>query len=523
MLLLARRPPLASLGCLVLLVISACGAPPPAVDAGTDAGPPPADGGPPFACARPTVVEGILGDIVSVSFDTAMTTTRPRDLGIYCGNPEGEIRWAPQEVIELHVPGDGPVAVILDSTSESTAYEFNTVLQVRTECSTPPDGEFPPTCFDDAVRGEYRSRGAYAASGGDTLYIYVTGFSEPPAEQMTVDRGTVQVDIQIRANAAPTLSAGFFRLAQDNALIGATAADTDRDLAGIAMNFLGPDGALLDIFGDGEATMGGDILLLPFDPAPTTATWDQYVIVYGTQSNLAAYVRAVRASAVLLRVYDRGGASSEILEVPITEATLVGHDEPCDGMRACRNPMLCNAGTCGIFGAAASVCSRAEPIAIATPTDTATRARVTGSSGPDVGSYWPNCAPELRGGAIGAEKTYVVTVPAGALDLLATTNLPGTRDFDTILYLRRLCPDSGTELACNDNTGSDPQSTIEVRDIPAGTYTIFVERFGGVGSGSVPHELEVTLRPVLASGAACDMGGIENRCAAGTCTGGLCP
>jgi hypothetical protein len=35
--------------------------------------------------------------------------------------------------------------------------------------------------------------------------------------------------------------------------------------------------------------------------------------------------------------------------------------------------------------------------------------------------------------------------------------------------------------------------------------------------------VEVALRPVLGSGAACDVAQVENRCAASACAAGTCP
>lgn len=121
----------------------------------------------------------MLGEAVSVFLDTSMTRSRPRDLGLACGNVEAELRWAPQEVIELHVPGEGPVAIEFDTARDGTPFEFNTVVQVRRECERVPTGIFPPSCFDDISdtpgAEEYRSAGEIAAMGGDVLYFYVTG------------------------------------------------------------------------------------------------------------------------------------------------------------------------------------------------------------------------------------------------------------------------------------------------------------------------------------------------------------
>ncbi len=116
-------------------------------------------------------------------------------------------------------------------------------------------------------------------------------------------------------------------------------------------------------------------------------------------------------------------------------------------------------------------------------------------------------------------------VPAATqVDLLVTTEQPGTGATDTILYMRAECVDPGQELACNDDrVAGDLQSDIEARDLGPGTYFIFVEAYGGIAMGTAPHELLITARPVLNTGAACDDAVLLNRCAAGPCTAGVCP
>jgi Ca2+-binding RTX toxin-like protein len=211
------------------LLLAACDGTPPISDAGVDAGLPdsgPPDAGPPLACTETMTVDGVLGDTVSVMFDTAMTETRPRDLGLTCGNAEAELRWAPEEVVELHVPGTGPVAVDLDTVSSGeTDADFNTVLQVRTQCEHVPQGIFPPTCFDDFSQTDFRSRGSFMATGGQTYFIIVTGFSHPPADQGTVDRGHVRLDITVHDNAPPTITSGSLILAGNDTLVGAGGSD----------------------------------------------------------------------------------------------------------------------------------------------------------------------------------------------------------------------------------------------------------------------------------------------------------
>ena len=89
-------------------------------------------------------------------------------------------------------------------------------------------------------------------------------------------------------------------------------------------------------------------------------------------------------------------------------------------------------------------------------------------------------------GSVGDETIYTLTIPDGTFDLLLTTDLPGTGDTDTIVYVREVCEDSGTEVGCNDDL--EPrmlQSEIEAFNLAGGTYSIFVERFGGLASGSL--------------------------------------
>ncbi|WP_236516050.1 hypothetical protein [Sandaracinus amylolyticus] len=452
-----------------------------------------------------------------------MTEERPRDLGLSCGNPAAELRWAPQEVVELHVPGSGLVAIELD-TLAGTSDTFNTVLQVRRTCEDVPQGIFPPTCFDDVDAVEFRSRGAFTATGGEVLYIVVTGYSSPPAEQGTVDRGVVRLDITARPDTAPTLTSGFVRLANQDVLVGAVGEDAEADAVGVAMNFLGPTGELLDIYGDGAATMDGDVFTVFFDERPTTAAYDGRALVLGSEVTLAAFMRSAMVSRVVLRAFDSAFATSAPLEVEVEEAELVGLGEACDDEHVCRLPMTCGGdGTCTVTGPAAAVCTGATVIAIEAPTTTATTATVTGTTGAGYGHYEQGCA--VGTGSRGAERAYSVVVPEGTFDLIATTDLPGTGSTDTILALRAVCPDSGTELACNDDAAmSNLQSTIEERDLAGGTYFLMVEMFGGIGSGTAPHALQVTLRPVLGAGAACDPAGVQNRCATGACpAAAVCP
>ncbi len=51
----------------------------------------------------------------------------------------------------------------------------------------------------------------------------------------------------------------------------------------------------------------------------------------------------------------------------------------------------------------------------------------------------------------------------------------------------------------------------------AGAYTVFVVKAGHPSETPIPYEVEVSLRPVLGTGAACDPAEVTNRCGAGAC------
>lgn len=511
---------------LSLVLLAACGeSPQPNDDAGPvnppDAGP--RDAGPPLACSETRRVDGVLGETVTVMFDTRMTETRPRDLGLTCGNTDPELRWAPQEVVELRVPGTGRFAVDLDTVFDGdTDADFNTVLQVRTTCETAPTATWPPTCFDDVSLEEFRSRGSFMANGGDTVFIIVTGYSEPPAAQGTVDEGRVRLDITVRENTAPTVTSGSFALALDDVELIASGHDPDADAYGVLLNFYGPGGQLLDIYGDGQATLDGDAFPVLFKEEPNTADYEGHATVPAI-TNLAPFLRAVGARRASFRVFDRAFEASEPLMVDIVEGTFVGIGEACGGTNVCRKELTCTAGICAATGEVAAACENARVIEVqpnGQPVD------VTGTTGAGVGSFAPkDTACGGVNATIGAEAIYAVTIPEGVTaDLLITTNLPATGDTDTVLYVRSECADSGTELDCEDNRArGDLQSDNEVYAAGPGTYYIFVERWGGLAMGTIPHALRVTLRPVLESGATCDPSGTLNRCRLGACTDGICP
>lgn len=516
---------------LFALGLVACdgGDPPVADDGGLDASVG-SDGGRLLTCAgEMEQVTGVIDDTVNVTVDTSMITESPRDLGLGCGNDEAELRWAPQAVIEFTTPGDpgDTYAVEFTTNAPGTPTDFNTVVQVRDTCEEVPSPPFPPRCFDDVAAGEYRSTGAVTVTGGTVLYFVVTGFSEPPLEQETVDRGVAEVAFTVRGGEPPEVTGGFLRLALDDVRVELTGTDPDANVRGVAMNFYGPDGELLDIYGDGAATEDGDIFVVRFDEPPATGLdWTGGAWIRSEEVNLGPYLRGIEASAVQFRVFDAAWGISDPLMVPIEEATLVGLGETCDEENICRPELACSTGSCIPSSQIARICDGAAELVVpATPNMGAT-VTMMGSTGAGEGvvAIDAMCAVGGDGFAgIGAETAYKVDVAIDRFDMQITTDLPGTGTTDTLVYIRSECPDSGTTLACNDDLAPmNARSQIELTDLSAGTYYVFVERFRGLAMGTIPHEIGVTITPVVPSGEVCDAA--TTRCESGMpCTDGMCP
>ncbi len=73
----------------------------------------------------------------------------------------------------------------------------------------------------------------------------------------------------------------------------------------------------------------------------------------------------------------------------------------------------------------------------------------------------------------GPEVAYVVTLDR-PMQLVASTDFPGTT-IDTVVYVRRVCNDAGSQVACSDNVdGANTRSTISIA-LPPGSYYIIVD------------------------------------------------
>lgn len=503
-------------------------------DAGVpDAGPASIDAGRTYTCDEGVMsVDGVLDDVVSVTLDTSAIELAPRDLGPDCGNASAEVRWAPQAVVELHVPGTGPVAVAFDTINEVTLSGIAVVVQARTECTTVPASELPSVCFGPVEPGgEWRTRGAVAANGGDTLYFIVTGYSQARDLQPgLLDAGPIRIDFRVSANQPPTLTSAEIVYVGEDVRIDAQGMDPDGNADSLAVNFF-IGNQLLDLYGTGAPTELNSLFVIPMtNPAPTGTTWTGGNTVPSDpmdgRTQLGEYLVARGADMAQVVAVDALNGTSAPIMVPIVSAAVVGYGEACSNTARCDAGYACGTGgSCEASPAAVARCGTARVVTVPAFTDTAVTAQVAGQTGEGTGFFGPlaGCAsPDV---VRGPEGVYRVDVASGVpFDLVLTTDSPVTGRTDTVMYVRTDCADPSSEAMCSDDRAmGDPQSEIELRDQTDGSFFVFVEQKYIPPVDTANHQLLITARPVLPMGATCDDAEVMNRCANGPCAASVCP
>lgn len=467
----------------------------------------------PDPCTTPTRVMGAMGTPSRVMLDTTMTESRPRDLGLACGNVGARL-WARQEVIEYVVPGSGPVGVRVSTVNMGTPMRFNTLLQIRRDCETVPTELF--TCFDDASGTDPRTDGGFQAMGGDTVFIYVTGYSEPDAIAMQDDEGAVEVTIEAGANTAPTLAAARYLEADTDVVLTASGSDAESNVRGVSVFFYNAAGRI-DL---ADAPNGIEI---PAADAAGMMDWSTRSVISGDDLPLVAFCdrEDIACTGIGIVAFDDYFATSAERRIDIDAANLVGLGDTCDTENVCGRGLVCNATmACEPTPAAMAACTGAIAITIPAVMGTAQSGSATttvpmGSTG--TFSAPSGCAMAASDPTAGPERLFRVSVPAGTFDLTFATDRPGTGGTDTVLYVRRECGDPTDNLGCQDDidtAGMEYGSRVTVMNATEGDYFAFVDTYGGGGG---PVEIQATLRPVLASGATCDPAGVQNRCMTGSC------
>lgn len=498
---------------LCVALLFGCESPPAALDAG-EAGlllP---------TCADPIHAEPVDGEVVSVRFETIGGPAGTLPMPMCTGAP------APQAVVTFTVPGTGTRAVELSLVNSGTDTRFDTVVGVRRDRCVPLSVTEPlDACFDDAVAGrEPRSRGTILAEGGDTIFVVVTGYGTMFDGRS--DEGIAQLDIGVGGAAAPTLTSASALVTPETVRIEVDAGDADGDAEQLRVTFHGPAGELLNI-GTDDVADDRDVLAIPFDRPVSQAVTFRESATYTLTAEQHAAIAA--ATSIEVAVVDRAGLTSETARrTPVVLGVIAAPGDPCSATEVCSAEHACAADmTCQPAADRVAACGLAMALPIPTPTDTSTTGRGTVVLTEGAGLFTAQCLPTSSGGR---EGIFRITVPAGAWDLLLTTDSSGTAGTDpfapdTVLYVRRTCTDASPASApedwCNDDIDSTEtyRSEVNILDVAPGDVFAFVELWGqGAPPGDGSRvELAATLRPVLGSGEACDPSGGDNRCDLGAC------
>ena len=203
------------------------------------------------------------------------------------------------------------------------------------------------------------------------------------------------------------------------------------------------------------------------------------------------------------------------VELTVT-ATAVGDEgDPCDQMvggTICAPHLMCSAATAVCENLMTPVCAAAAAL----PTGLSAGSTAAGSS-----EFRASCA---LGSDVSPEEVWTHTVPAGTgvVDVVVTATLAGMPpDYQPVVSIRGACDDPATELGCGVGPLGEATAVALAVDASAADVdlTIIVDGTpdtGGFGSGT--YDVDVSYRPVLGSGTACDPAGVSDRCGAGlTC------
>jgi len=150
-----------------------------------------------------------------------------------------------------------------------------------------------------------------------------------------------------------------------------------------------------------------------------------------------------------------------------TIQVLLPAGSPCSAANQrdrCAPELQCVAGTC-----MPDVCANAMPVGALPAQLTVMTTGATNLHASSLG-----CTEGQDGGARAPEVVLQIVLPAAVSNLHATTESAQT-DYDTLIYLRDAC--LGTEIACNDDGGTNMSSVIDSGPLPAGTYYLFIDGF----------------------------------------------
>lgn len=148
-------------------------------------------------------------------------------------------------------------------------------------------------------------------------------------------------------------------------------------------------------------------------------------------------------------------------------------------------------------------CEDSDPLVAITATVT------TGDTTGLTNDFSPSCSST----STAPEVAHQINIPGELASLSVTTD--GSA-YDTVLYIRAAeC--TAADFDCDDDGGAGTQSLIELADVSAGLYFIFVDGFSA-NSGSYT----LTVSGVLKTGEACLLGGVFTCEVGSTCDGATC-
>lgn len=519
-------------------MLFACGSPPAATpdagsDAGTDGGGGGGDSGPDTsvppdagvnACASPRAITLTTAAMTVTGNTTGMSAGLPRLDG--CGGAGTDPMGVPQEVLAVTLPGTAAdmVGVILNMGVDGTALDYDSLIEIRGTCASATGAQ----CIDDGgPADDYRSTGTFLAEGGSTVFIVVSGYLNPLDGY--VNSGAWAMELTAFVNPAPpTLTGGEATLYDGENLVGsAMGTDPAGAAASLRYSFLDTAGTAIGFDLDGDTATPDDIELVnDFRPSVIgMMTFTGTVDITG----FGEFPQAATATQLRIAVLNAFDQASAEMTIPLAMGTTVGVGATCDATHRCADTLTCTAGVCAASAEVIAACATATPLAIVPPTTTITSVMTTAALDTTEGALEGSC--NTRGG-LGDEVLFTVTVPAvGAYDIIVDTNGAMLGETDTVVYDRVSCVDPSTETACNDDDMRLPAtmppllaSYAEILDAAPGDHTIVVDSFDTLAAAATV-DVTVSLRPVLATGAACDLMGVENRCSAGNCLDGtrVCP
>jgi len=517
---------------LIGATLVACNTPPPpAVDGGPgDTGAPTLDGGHDAGasgvCDTPMAVTLATG-MQSVMGDTTGHTTGLVTLGANCGGQTAGAQMA-EQVIALTLPGASTdtVAVSFTFLNAGTNMMFDTTTELRTSC-TDSTGS---TCFDDSnVARDFRSDGVFTAPGGSTRFLIVTGYRMPGMGYTNV--GPWKADFTTYVNPQPPVLATATASLRDGDLltIHATGMDPQSAADGIVVTYLDTTGAPIGLDLDNMPTTPAQTDLGPYNFLPSVRGMMNFdggtrITGWGVFANLAT------APQLRVSVRDAANLMSNELTIPLVHSTTVHVGDACDtDTHLCAGGVDCT-GTptvCTVPAAVATECAAAMTLTVPTPTTATTSMSTTLTFTTGMGLLEGSCMGQ---GGMGDERIVSVTVPAGNFDLIAETPDMAEMGLDSVIYDRTVCGDPSSETQCNDDRSTMPHSLsslITVQNAAPGTHFIVVDPFMTLtATDPMSTMLTVSLRPVLATGTACDPNQVMNRCMGARCpmTGtAVCP